>query len=709
MPDKQKIAVLGGGLGAMAAVYALTHPDNPKRNDYDITVYQLGWRLGGKGASGRNPEYGQRIEEHGLHIWFGCYENAFQVMRHCYAELDRPANKPLARWNQAFTRHGLISTQENIEDTWKRWDIYFPENSDEPGNGDIMPSLWAMLENLFGWLVQAFGTVGNQKRPWIIRVLIGLWRLIWHADWGIEEFDMRDLFTAKRHVHKLDEHPEKANSKVEHKIEKFLLRVKQRVAKQVARGKVTNKDEARRFLILLDLSVTCAVGLLRDGVLSGRTKFSDLDRFEFKEWLAMHGAEDETLHSSVLRGYYDLAFAYQGGVPGYDNMNISAGATVYAVMRMFLTYRGSLMWKMQGGMGDVVFGPFYEVLKKRGVTFKFFHKVENLGLNQAGDAVETIKMAKQVDVKNDEYDPLVDVKGLPCWPSEPIFAQLVQGEQLKESGENLENFWSPWQNVGELELKKGEDFDQVLLAIPVKSHPYIASELMNASAKYKAMVENISTTPTQAMQLWLKDDTPELGWPDAQIPGIPKGERVVLDAFAQPFNTWADLSNLLDKEAWPSGFEPKSLAYLCGPLQQQELPPTPDTGYAANLKQQVKANAIDWLNQNANVLWPKAYKDGYFDWDKLVDIKNREGQARFDGQYYRANMDPSEQYTQSLKNTTRFRLKPGESGFENLTLAGDWTFNGLNLGAVEPSVVSGLLASRAVSGYPAEIEGVPDI
>ena len=40
--------------------------------------------LGGKGASGRNAEYGERIEEHGLHIWFGFYDNAFKTIQAAY-------------------------------------------------------------------------------------------------------------------------------------------------------------------------------------------------------------------------------------------------------------------------------------------------------------------------------------------------------------------------------------------------------------------------------------------------------------------------------------------------------------------------------------------------------------------------------------------------------------------------------------------------
>ena len=43
----QKIAILGGGVGAMTAAWSLTSvPDWQDR--YEITVYQMGWRLGGR-------------------------------------------------------------------------------------------------------------------------------------------------------------------------------------------------------------------------------------------------------------------------------------------------------------------------------------------------------------------------------------------------------------------------------------------------------------------------------------------------------------------------------------------------------------------------------------------------------------------------------------------------------------------------------------
>src|SRR3954466_6366174 len=107
----QEIAVLGGGMAALTAVFELT--DRPGWDQkYSVTVYQLGWRLGGKGASGRNADAHDRIEEHGLHVWGGFYENAFRIIRKCYAELGRNPEEPLATWQDAFKPHSYITVEE---------------------------------------------------------------------------------------------------------------------------------------------------------------------------------------------------------------------------------------------------------------------------------------------------------------------------------------------------------------------------------------------------------------------------------------------------------------------------------------------------------------------------------------------------------------------------------------------------------------------
>lgn len=90
-------------------------------------------------------------------------------------------------------------------------------------------------------------------------------------------------------------------------------------------------------------------------------------------------------------------------------------------------------------------------------------------------------------------------------------------------------------------------------------------------------------------------------------------------------------------------------------------------------------------------------------WDFLVDPKDRKGEARMGGQFFRANVDPSERYIFAAPGTLKYRMKSDETGYENLFLAGDWTKNGLNVGAMESAVMSGMQASRAICGHPQKI------
>ena len=68
----------------------------------------------------------------------------------------------------------------------------------------------------------------------------------------------------------------------------------------------------------------------------------------------------------------------------------AAGTATSDLLRLAFSYRGSIMYKMQAGMGDTVFTPLYEVLKRRGVRFEFFHDVKRLGLAHDAAMVDTI-------------------------------------------------------------------------------------------------------------------------------------------------------------------------------------------------------------------------------------------------------------------------------------------------------------------------------
>ena len=128
-----RVAIVGGGCGALSAAFELTRPESG--NAYEVTVYQMGWRLGGKGASGRGRS--GRIEEHWLHLWLGFYENAFRLMRDCYGELDRdPAAHPMATWQDAFSPAPHVAVAERAPNgAFEAWVARFPAGAGLPGDG----------------------------------------------------------------------------------------------------------------------------------------------------------------------------------------------------------------------------------------------------------------------------------------------------------------------------------------------------------------------------------------------------------------------------------------------------------------------------------------------------------------------------------------------------------------------------------------------
>src|SRR5713226_892263 len=127
-----RIAVIGGGCAGIAAAFELTRPEH--RGRYDVTVYQQGWRLGGKGASGRSAA--GRIEEHGLHVWMGWYENAFRLLRECYAELGLD-------WSEGFHAAPLIAvTDRSHDDGWIPWIKLFPPADGLPGDSRPLGHRW---------------------------------------------------------------------------------------------------------------------------------------------------------------------------------------------------------------------------------------------------------------------------------------------------------------------------------------------------------------------------------------------------------------------------------------------------------------------------------------------------------------------------------------------------------------------------------------
>ncbi len=720
---RKRIAILGGGMSSLVTAFELTGHAG-WRSRYDLTVYQEGWRLGGKGASGRNAEMGQRIEEHGLHILFGFYDNAFRTMRECYAELGRNPGQPLATWKQAFEPQDLVVMEEHLGDEWVPWAIEFPRNSAEPGDPGPLLSPWDYVLMLLDWAGKAFyqsrvGPVSGVAVDELLGALGGdRHRLRGQANAAISGasrprsrrgvariFDeLRDAWHDFKHGARaaVDLVSGEAAEALHLGLALALAKSMPTDPREHAPGDqgalvwlvnrfrswlhgFTDGADLRRLRVVVNFTLAMVRGLIEDRVIFPPHDYFALDEMDLSAWLKKHGASEETLASPVVRGPYDAAFA------GFNQ--VGAGTGVHGILRMAFTYKGAVLWKMQAGMGDTIFTPLYEVLRRRGVTFEYFHQVNRLELSADKSRVERVHMTVQAETKDGaDYRPLVNVKGLPCWPDRPLYDQLVQGDELRQSGADLEDWWTRWPGVGQRVIEVERDFDQVVLGISIGSLPQICRELYEdqGNPRFAAMCDAVKTTQTRAAQLWFRPDLAGLGW---------QGKPPIVIPYAEPFDTWSDMTHLLEREEWPDDAV-GNLAYLCSPLPDDEpIPPRDDHDYPARQRQRVRDELEQWLRRYTGGLWPTATDtddpralNPWF----LFDPDDRDGWARLAAQYWRATVSPSDRYVLSVPGSVAHRLAPDESGYDNLVLTGDWTKNFMSVGCLECAVAAGLLAARAI-------------
>ena len=673
-----QVAIVGGGCAAMTTAFELTRPEH--RGRYQVTVYQLGWRLGGKGASGRGAA--GRIEEHGLHMWLGYYDNAFDLMRQCYRELGRdPRTSPMADWTDAFKPAPYVALMDNTGGSWRRLLSEFPPMPGVPGD-PYKPGEQFTIANylvrgarlLYQLLVAAQTSAARN-----------------HGDDGesfardaesLLKYGRLGALTALLQGARFFESVAAALPRYSRRYTERLLETIAADARRLLEPLLEGDEESRQLWEIIDILLAAIHGTLTFGLATHPMGFDAIDDYEVRDWLRLCGVSERSLSSPFLRGLYDLAFAYEDGDP--ERPALAAGAGLRGSLRMFFGYRGSLAWKMQAGMGDVVFAPLYEVLSRRGVKFEFFHRLERVHI--AEQHVSRLDFDVQAIVAGGgEYLPLVDVRGLPCWPASPDWRQLVEGDRLAAEGRNFESFWDRGRETTR-SLEVTRDFDLVVLGVSLGAVPHVCADILARDARWRAMVEHVRTTATQAFQVWLRDDLETLGW---------EGPSANVSGFVEPFDTWADMSHVAAAERWSE--TPGSIAYFCNVLSSPLPVDASDRSVPRRAHEQVRENAIRFLNRDVPVLWPS------FRWESLMspDGSRGSGPDRFDTQFWTANVDPSDRYVLSLPGTAKYRISPLDDSYDNLTIAGDWTDCGYNFGCVESAVMSGRLAAHALSRFPA--------
>jgi uncharacterized protein with NAD-binding domain and iron-sulfur cluster len=724
MAGLPRIAILGGGAGAIAAAVQLSKGDWEKHFE-SITVYQQGWRLGGKGACGRGANL--RIEEHGLHIWFGFYENSFGLLDRCHKELDaREAAGEAAggdRWPlpfdsvaKSFSPLVDVAVADHDGCEWKLWVAdFFDDDDDRP---------WYQLDPR---------GPGEQPDDWtVLFYLVRCLRLAADGAWSLARSDpglelvAEPAAEAREEAARLDEAiaglagtlggdvqrqlnaaAELLDALAEEALDEpivldafgLVLRAIDIVV-DFLRARydelVRASDFVRRAYYVVDVMIAIVRGAIEDGLIE-EDSFAPIDDIDLRDWLLAHGAARESVDCALIRGIvYDLGFAYLDGDP--QRPSCAAGTALRGLLRAFFTYRGSLMWKMNTGMGDAVFLPLYELLVKRGVEFRFFHRVE--ALTAANGSIDSIEIDIQA-VPPPETTPesyVIPAPNAPfrAWPADP--AAIVGGSVPAECYES----WYAGRGcrADDVVLRKGDanGFDVVVFGLPVSCVPNVGKDLIARSTRWKRAVDHLRTVPTQAMQLWLDSPASELAYVD---------DGTVLSGFVEPFDTWADMDQIVSQEKVAGC---KTVAYFCNVLADVEPPERGDAKeWLDGRHALVHAQALRFLTRDIGALWPRAVNPitGEFDWMRLVPAPA--GADPLADQYLRANVEPSERYVLSVPGSGVHRIRPDDTGFANLYAVGDWTASGLDAGYVEGAVISGMLAANAIHrtyGDPGNIEPI---
>jgi len=684
----------------------------------------------------------------------GFYENAFRILRECYAELNRDPRKcRMADWRDAFAPEPLIGVMDRSQSgDWLPWLALFPPAEGLPGdpvakhNPFSIASYLARLATMLRMTLAGAQKHQREAEPAGARAGTnpesvtgcGKKRSTSSSESGDEiaaaiarlfKYGLLATIAGLGEAVALLEGMLWALPKYPTNIIIRLLGAVASEARRQIEPLIDNDDEMRRMWEVIDLTLAVMTGIVRFGLATDPRGFDAIDDYELREWLRLNGASERSLDSAVMRGIYDLAFAYKDGDPNHPNQ--AAGCAMRGSLRMFFTYRGAFFWRMQAAMGDVVFAPFYEVLKQRGVTFNFFHRLAHLKLVEVSALapgerayVEALDFDVQALTRDGgEYQPLMDVRGLPCWPSQPDFSQLADGDRMRQEGWDFESHWEG-RKAATRTLHVGADFDFVVLGVGLGAIPEVARDLTARDQRWHDLVTHVTTVATQAFQIWMREDMATLGWPQRQT---------AVSAFYHPFDTWADMRHLVSEESWP--VRPRAISYFCSALPDTELnggsaeQSTADSApknYAVRQREQVRRNAVDFLSRRIKHLWPGAVRPhGGFRWEllmtaheaahpasagalaagetaaKSVTPAEDAGESRFDTQFWTANVNPSDRYVQSPPKTTGYRISPLDNTYDNLTVAGDWTACGLNVGCVEAAVMSGRLAAHALAGTPA--------
>jgi uncharacterized protein with NAD-binding domain and iron-sulfur cluster len=732
---RRQVAILGAGPAGLAAAFALSRTA-ALRERYRVTVYQMGWRAGGKSATGRAMDKGWRIEQNGSHYLFGCYANCFAMLAEAYQVLAEKGETGFGTYRDQFVPRGLIVSREDRGGRWEDWFTFFPETPvwpERPGKYPppshfffiaVQLGLAAVLGLFLNtetrraraveWLLTLFPLSPFHSGAWARRAHAVGAAVAWWIDvpvWSLARVIGR-LFSA---LASLVRPPTRAAIgrwglgalRTITQGSRWLARTLDRISGAATASGGLSRS-LHRFFVTADLGATIAIGVIDDELwkAGGLERIDDED---FRDWLDRHAAHTPgappVRDCPLTKIWYDAVVAYEDGDGAKPR--IAAGVTLHAIFRAVVTYKGAFAYQMTHEIGDAFVAPIVRALQLRGVDFRFFHRVRgleaNVGAGAEAPSIRRIILEQQIPEDRRQkhllfatMEPSAEeaARGATprqVWPNRPLFSDETAAGA---DGIPLDDHHAP-DSFKRLKLERGRDFDDLVYTLP----PGVSRELagLKGLPVWTNMCDQVKSAATQSLRIWLRTDLAGLGW---------REPNPILSGFSYPYSTWEDNGQNLGAETFAAIEQPRSIATVFGPLASRGA--GGQTLSEQEQRQLARTQAWSFFRDQVRGLWPglpESIQDRYA---LLLAPEGTTGEARFEWQYQRANVGPIESYILALPGTLVHRLRPDESGFSNMYLAGEWTRNGFEVGCVEGAVLSGLLAARTLSGGKERIVGEDD-
>jgi uncharacterized protein with NAD-binding domain and iron-sulfur cluster len=693
----RRVVVIGAGVAGLTTAHELTRTE-AARSDWTVDVFEMGHRIGGRLFSAHRPEASGRNEEHGLHVWFGFYDNAFRLAHDVWGSVRKPEGCPWSTiWDAlrpiSASDHGLPGPEGFVV---RR--VIHTRNSDVPGVSaartftgqltgllDLLRALPATLNSMLRAEHESPAHVPETPSA-------TLWPTPTDASW-LRDVDraFTQVLGALRERIGRDDPPAAAASEERRRraarTERLLRRLHRPIVRRLRRM-AGSRPAALEVVRLIDLGLAIMRGA--NNVEDGIFEDGDLDRvsgWELGAWLRRHGAdEDTTRHCRVVEFLYDGPFAYLRGDRTRPVIEASAGLRL--LFRFLFGHKYSVAFLMSAGASETLVAPLYALLRDRGVRFHLFHRLQRIDVDPTSRRVIRLHFVRAARAL-DDYDPIVVHDGLLGLRPDPDWSRLEDGAALEARGVSFYSRFAPDRGESDVVIwEVDRDFDDVVLALPLGA---VAPDgdgfspvagWLNHHPAASACLERLHLVPTVAAQLWFREPADAIGL---------RNRAVV--TWAQPFSIVCDMSPVIAHERWASP-GPASCAYLCGawPL---EAPTRPSSDREAPMRdlQRARAALRAQLDAHAPTLFAPS-----------ATLHGTEGVPDpIDAQYVRANVEPWDLADLPLPGADAVRLEATDTGVDNMVLAGSWLRTTMNMTSVEAAVSSGLAAAR---GLGAEVRPI---